>query len=86
MATVMAALLPDPDDPAGAADPDGADVLELDPVLLLDEELHAAARTATVPRTAAPLSAALRRGLTSETFTTTEHLPPDRRPNCVRAP
>lgn len=81
---MIAALLPDPDDPA--ADPDGADVAVVDPVLLLDEELHAAARTATVPMTAAPLSALLKRGLPSETFTTTKHLPPDRRPNCVRAP
>jgi hypothetical protein len=43
MATVIDALLPDPDDPA--ADPDGADVA-VDPLLFLDDELHAAASTA----------------------------------------
>jgi hypothetical protein len=78
MATVIDALLPDPDDPA--ADPEGADVA-VEPLLLLDDELQAAARTAATPSTAAVRSTRLGRTLTSESFTTTEHLPPDGQPN-----
>jgi hypothetical protein len=79
MATVTAALLPDPDDPvdpAGAAEPAGAEVLEVDPVLLLDDELQAAARTATVPIAAAARNTPLARTLTSEVLTTIENPPP----------
>jgi hypothetical protein len=71
MATLIAALLPEPDDPDDpAADPDGAEVLELEPVLLLDDELQAAARTATVPITAAARRTPLRRNLTEVSTTT----------------
>jgi hypothetical protein len=78
MATVIAALLPDPDelpDPDDpAADPDGADVA-VDPLLLLDDELHAAARTAAAPSTAAVRSTLLGRSLTSESLATIEPSP-----------
>jgi hypothetical protein len=76
MATVMDALLPEPEEADVPDDPAAPVVGVVDPVLLLDDELQAAARKATIPITAIVLSTPLARTLTSETFTTTEDPPP----------